>query len=173
MLIDQQQKPSETLQEYIQRFLDLLLKSRGLLPHQAKDLVHITHFLRKLHNKNLQHYVSGKKQHQSKLPLHWHRKKDAELKIIGFHKHDLGYEIHNIHVGWNDNPSKLGPCEFCKDPHFINNCDEKICHMCKPNIDNHTQNHTYPNVPGKTILTCTITTIPPHKSIIMNGNGMN
>ena len=33
MLIDQQQKPSETLQEYVQRFSDLLLKSSGLPPH--------------------------------------------------------------------------------------------------------------------------------------------
>ena len=60
MLIDQQQKPMETLQEYVQRFLDLLLKSSGLLPHQAKDLAHITHFICNLHNQKLQHYVLGK-----------------------------------------------------------------------------------------------------------------
>ena len=45
MLIDQQQKPSETLQEYMQRFSDLLLISNCLLQHQAKDLAHITHFI--------------------------------------------------------------------------------------------------------------------------------
>ena len=44
MLIDQQQKPSETLQEYVQTFSDLLLKSRRLLPHQAKNFTHIMHF---------------------------------------------------------------------------------------------------------------------------------
>ena len=37
MLIAQQQKPSETLQEYIHGFLNLLLKSSGLLPHQGKE----------------------------------------------------------------------------------------------------------------------------------------
>ena len=60
MLIDQQQKPSEPLQKYVQRLSDLLLKSRGLLPHQAKNLVQIAHFIRNLHNQNLQHYVLGK-----------------------------------------------------------------------------------------------------------------
>ena len=60
MLIDQQQKPSETLQEYVQRFLDLLLHSGRLLPHQAKDLAHITHFIWNLHNQKLQQYMLGK-----------------------------------------------------------------------------------------------------------------
>ena len=59
MLIDKQQKSSETLQEYVQRFSDLLLKSSRLLPHQAKDLAHIMHFIRNLQNKKLQHYVLG------------------------------------------------------------------------------------------------------------------
>ena len=31
MLIDQQQRPTDTLQEYVQRFSDLLLKSSSLL----------------------------------------------------------------------------------------------------------------------------------------------
>ena len=44
MLIDWQQKPTETLQEYVQNFSDLVLKSSGLLLHQAKDLAHIMHF---------------------------------------------------------------------------------------------------------------------------------
>ena len=52
MFINQQQKPSETLQEYVQRFSDLLLKSGRLLPHQAQELVHFTHFIRNLHNQN-------------------------------------------------------------------------------------------------------------------------
>ena len=45
ILIEQQQKPSETLQEYILRFSDLALKLSRLLPHQAKYLAHITHFI--------------------------------------------------------------------------------------------------------------------------------
>ena len=57
MLIDQQQKPSATLQEYVEQFSDLLLKSSGLLLHQAKDSAHITHFICNLHNQKIQHYV--------------------------------------------------------------------------------------------------------------------
>ena len=60
MLIDQKQKLSETLQEYVKRFSDLLLKSSGLLPHQAKDLAHITHSIQNLYDQKLQHYVLGK-----------------------------------------------------------------------------------------------------------------
>ena len=60
MLIDQQQKLSETLQEYVQSFWGLLLKSSGLLPHQAKDIAHITNVIRNLYNQKLQHYVLGK-----------------------------------------------------------------------------------------------------------------
>ena len=52
MLVDQQQKPMETLQEYAQKFWDLILKSSGLLLHQAKDLAHITCFIHNLHNQN-------------------------------------------------------------------------------------------------------------------------
>ena len=76
MLIDQQQKPSETLQEYIQRFPDIILKSSRLLPHQAKDLAHIMHFIRILHNQKLQHNVLGKKNsHQLRTLLCSHRKR--------------------------------------------------------------------------------------------------
>ena len=59
MLIDQQQIVSETLQECKQRFLDLLLISSSLLPHQAKDLAHITHFIHNLPTQILQHYMLG------------------------------------------------------------------------------------------------------------------
>ena len=45
VLIDQQQKPPETPQEYEQRFSDLLLKSIRLLPYQVQDLAYITHFI--------------------------------------------------------------------------------------------------------------------------------
>ena len=45
MLIDQQQKPSETLQEYVQKLSDLLLKSSRLSPNHAKDVAHIMHFI--------------------------------------------------------------------------------------------------------------------------------
>ena len=73
MLFDQQE-PSETLQEYVQRFSDLPLKSSRLLPHQGKDLMHTTNFIRNLHNQKLQHYILDKNPHQSKMPLHWCRK---------------------------------------------------------------------------------------------------
>ena len=60
MLIDQQQNSTENLQEYVQRFSNILLKSSGLLLHEAKDLAHITCFICNLHNQKLQHYVLGK-----------------------------------------------------------------------------------------------------------------
>ena len=60
MLINQQKTPTETLQEHVQRFLDLLIKSSGLLLHKAKDLAHITHFICNLHNQKLQHSMLGK-----------------------------------------------------------------------------------------------------------------
>ena len=59
MLIDQQQKPTETLQEYVQRFSDLHLSPEAL-QHQAKDLGHITHFISNPYNQKLQHNVLGK-----------------------------------------------------------------------------------------------------------------
>ena len=89
MLIDQQQKPSKTLQEYIQRFLDLLLSSSGLFPHQAKDLACITYFIRNLHNQKLQHYPTSV---QNAITLA--QKKDAELKVIeGLHSNDLDKKL--------------------------------------------------------------------------------
>ena len=58
MLIDQQQTATETLQEYIQRFLEIVTQIQWLTTmHQAKDLAHITHFICNLHNHNLQYYV--------------------------------------------------------------------------------------------------------------------
>ena len=69
MLIDQQQKPTETLQEYVKRFSDLLLKFSGLLWHQTKDLAHITHFICNLHDQKLHHYVLGKNPTWSKMLL--------------------------------------------------------------------------------------------------------
>ena len=89
MLIDQQQKPTETLQEYVQRFLDLLQKSSSLLPHQAKDLAHITNFIGNLHNQKLQHYVLGKNPTSVQSNITLAQKKDAELWIIEeLHNHD-------------------------------------------------------------------------------------
>ena len=123
MLIDQQQNPSETLQEYVQRFSDLLLKSSGLLPHQAKDLVHITHFIRNLHKQKLQHYILDKNP-MSPNAIMLMQKSDTELKIIeGLHNHDLGHEIHNIYSCQNDKSNKLGPCYACNGPHFSKDCD--------------------------------------------------
>ena len=89
---DQQQKPSETLQKYIQRFLDLLLKSSGLLLHQGNDLVHITHFIRNLHNQKLQHYILGKNPTSVQTAITLAQKKDTKLKIIdGLYNHNLGH----------------------------------------------------------------------------------
>ena len=139
MLIDQQQKPSETLQKYVQRFSDLLLKFSGLLPHQPKNLAHITHFIRNLHNQKSEHSILGKNPTSVQNAIKLVQKKDAELQIIeGLHNHNLGNEIHNIHVSWNDKSSKLGPCHACNSPHFIKDCDETTCLRCKSNLDSHT-----------------------------------
>ena len=82
MLIDQQQKPLETLQEYVQRFSDHILKSSGLLSYQAKDLAHFMHFIRNVHNQKLQHYILSKNCTSVKNAIMLVQKKDAELKII-------------------------------------------------------------------------------------------
>ena len=125
MLIDQQQKPSDTLQEYVQRFSDLLLKCSGLLPQQAKDLAHITHFICNLHNQNLQLYVLGKNptlgQNATTLAL----KKDAELHIIeGLHNHDPEHEINDIsnNKQYQGKSSSPRPCHHCSGPHLIRDC---------------------------------------------------
>ena len=137
MLIDQQQKPSETSQENVQRFSDLLLKSGGLLQNQAKDLVCTTNFMRNLYYQIL-HYILGKNPTSVQNTIALVQKKDAELKIIeGLHDHDLGHEIHNIHSSENDISNKLGPCRACNGPHFINNCDERTCIRSKPNLNSH------------------------------------
>ena len=97
MLIDQQQQPTEILQN-IQKFSDLLLNSSGLLLHQAKDLVHITHFICNLNNQKLQHYVLGKNPTSVQNAITLAQKKDAQLCTIeGLQKHDPGYEIINIY----------------------------------------------------------------------------
>ena len=89
VLIDQQQTATETLQEYIQRFSDLVLKFNGLLLHQAKDLAHITHFICNLHNQKLQHYMLGKNSTSVQDAITLAQKKDGELHIIeGLHSHD-------------------------------------------------------------------------------------
>ena len=96
MLIEQQ-KPTETLQEYVQRLSDLFLMSSGLLLHQANNLTHIMHFIHDLHNQKLQQHVLGKNPTsvQNTLPLA--QKRDDELCIIeGLHNDDPEHEINNI-----------------------------------------------------------------------------
>ena len=89
MLIDQQGKPMETLQGYIQIFSDLLFKASGLLPHQAKDLAHITHFIFNLYNQTLQHNMLGKNPTSVQNAITLVQKKNVELSIIeGLHNHD-------------------------------------------------------------------------------------
>ena len=128
MLTDQQQKPLETLQECMQRFSDLLLKSSGLLPHQAKDLAHITHFIRNLHNQKLQYYVLGKNPTSVQNTITSMQKKDAELKIIErLHNHHLGHKINNICISHNNKPNNIRPCHAWNGPHFIKECDETMC----------------------------------------------
>ena len=139
MLINQQQKPSKTLQECVQRVLDLLLKSSRLLPNQAKDLAHITHSIRNLHTQKLQDHVLDINLTSFKKIITLAQKKDAELRIIeGLQNHDSGNKFNNIYTKHNDKPIYIGPCHASNGPHLIKNCNESICGRCKPNPDNHT-----------------------------------
>ena len=117
MYIDQQQKPTETLQECLQKFSNLLLKSSGLLPHQAKVLAHITHFICSLHYQKLQHYVLVKT-HLSPDCCYPSVEKDAKLCIIeGLHNHNPGHKINNIYNKQHENQnSNIGPCHACNGP---------------------------------------------------------
>ena len=121
MLIDQQQKPTETQQEYVQKFLDLLLKSSGLLSHQAKYLAHITHFICNLHNQKLQHYVLGKNPTSVQNNIMLAQKKDVELCIIeDLHNHDSGH--FNIFNTQNNNQNNMECCHACNGPHLVKDC---------------------------------------------------
>ena len=138
MLIDQQQRPSETLQEYIQRFSALLLKSSGLLQHQAKDIAHITHFIRNLHNQKLQHYVLGKNPTSVQNAIMLAQKKDAELRIIeGLYNHVSGHKINNIYPKHSNKPIDIEPCHTCNGSHLIKDCNGSTCGMCNLNLDIH------------------------------------
>ena len=138
MLIGQQQTSTETLQEYIKRFLDLLLKSSGLVLHQAKDLFHIIHFICHLCNNKLQHYVLGKNPTSVQNAITLVQRKDMELHIIeGLQCVDSGHEINNINNKQNDQ-NNMGSCHACSSPHLVRNCNESICNRCRPNLDNHT-----------------------------------
>ena len=139
MLIDQQQKPSETIQKYDQRFSDLLLKSCGLLPNQDKDLPHIMHIIRNLHNQKLQHYIWGKNPTTVQNAITLAQKKDAELRIIeGLHNHDSGHKISNIYTKQGNKPVNMEPCHACNGPYLIKDHSKSTCGSCKPNLDKHT-----------------------------------
>ena len=139
MLIDQQPKPTETLQEYIQTFSDLLLKSSSLLPHKTKDLAHTTHFICNLHDQKLQHYVLGKNPTSGQNAIILAQKKDAELHIFeGLHNHYPEHEINNIsNKKYQNHNCNTGPCHACSGQHLIKDCENSVCKRCKPNLDNH------------------------------------
>ena len=119
--------------------MDLLLKSGSLLPHQAKDLAHVTHIMHNLHNQKLQHYVLGKKPTTVQNAIMLVQKGDVELHIIeGLHNHDSGYKVNNIYNKQNNNQNKTGPCHTCNGPHLVKDCEESICKRCMSNLDSHT-----------------------------------
>ena len=132
-------QPTETLQEYMQKFSDLLLKSSGFLLHQAKDLAHIIHFICNCHNQKLQHYVLGTNPTsvQNSITL---AQKYAELYIIeGLHNHDPGHEINNIYNKQHENQnSDMGSYHDCNVPHLVKDCEDSVCKRCKLNLDKHT-----------------------------------
>ena len=108
------------------------------LPNQTKDLAHITHFIRNVHNKKL-HYILGKNPTSVQNAITLAQKKDVELRIIeGLHNHDSGHKINNIYTKHNEKPINIGSCNTCNGPHLVKNCDKSICSRCKPNLDKHT-----------------------------------
>ena len=128
MLNDQWETPTETLQEYTQRFSDLPLKSSGLLLHQTKDVAHIANFICNLLNQKLQHYVLGKNHTSVQNAITLAQKKEVELHIIeDLHNHDSGHEINNINNKQNDNQNNIGPCHACNGPHLVKDCNGSIC----------------------------------------------
>ena len=85
----------------------------------------MTHFIRKLYNQKLQHYILGKNPTSTQNAIMVAGKKDAELRIIeGLHNHDSGHKINNIYTEQNDKPINVGPCHVCNDPHLIKDCNE-------------------------------------------------
>ena len=89
--------------------------------------MHITHFIRNLHNQKLQHYVLGKNPTSVQNTIMLVQKKDIELEIIErLHNHDLGHEIINISPSQNDKSNEIGPCQICNGLHFIKDCDETM-----------------------------------------------
>ena len=121
MFIVQQQMPSETLQEYVQTFSDPLLKSSDLLPHQAKNLAHIKHFICNLHNQKLQHYVLGKNPTSVQNVTTLAQKKDAKLCIIAsLHNHETEHKMNNIsNKQYQNQNSNTGPCHGSNGSHLI------------------------------------------------------
>ena len=139
MLIGQQRKPTETLQENVQRFSYLLLKSSGLLPHQSKDFAHITHFICNLHNQKLQNYVLGTNPTSVQNAITLAQKKNAELHITeGLHNHDPEHEMNHIsNKQYQSQDSNSGPCYGWRDTHLIRDSENSVCKRCQWNLDNH------------------------------------
>ena len=142
MLIDQQQKPYETLQECVQWFSDILWKFSSLLLHQAKDPAHITHFIHNLHSQKLQHYVLSQNPTliQNIINL---AQKDTELHIIeGLHNHNPVHEINYIsnNKQYHGKSSGLWPGHGCLGAHLIMDWKNSVCKkwtwtqvtMCQP-----------------------------------------
>ena len=138
ILIDQQQKPTEALQECIQIFSDLLLKSSGLLLYQAKDLAHITHFIHKFHNQKLKHYVLGKNPTSAQNAITIVQKKDTEFCIIeDLHNHDSEQKINNISTSNIKIRIVIQDHAMVVTANTLKDCEDSLCKRCKPNLDNH------------------------------------
>ena len=121
------------------RFSDVLLKSSSLLPHQKKDLTHITQFICNLHNQSLQHYVLGKNPTSVQNSIMLEQKKDTEPHIIeGLHSHDIGHKINSIASKQVNNKKSIAPFHACNSPHLVQDCNESICNWLRPDLDSHT-----------------------------------
>ena len=77
LLIDLQ-KPSEILQEYVQRLFRHTTQIQQLTTTSGNNLVHITHFICNLHNQKLQHYMLGKNHTINQNVIMLAQKRDVE-----------------------------------------------------------------------------------------------
>ena len=120
-------------------FKDFQTHSSGLLLHQAKDLAHKMHFICKLHNQKLQHYVLGKTSTSVQNAITLAQKKNAELLIIeGLHNHDPEHKTNQIcNKKYQSQNCNLGPCHGCSGPYLIRYCENSACKKCQPNLSNH------------------------------------
>ena len=137
VLTDQQQKPTETARICTKSFGPTQIQQS--LPHQAKDLAHITHFICNLLNQKLQHYMFGKNPTSVQNAIMLEQKRMWNYSLFKAYIIMIqDTKLTTFIINKNDNQNNMGPCHVCNCPHLVKDCEESICKRCKPNLDSHT-----------------------------------